>query len=47
MEKRKSNSELRLIKLEEEEAERPEEQGILELFDRDEDEALSRDDSGE
>jgi hypothetical protein len=45
MEKRPPNSELKLIRLEEEEeAERPEEKGILELFDRDEDAPLTRDD---
>ena len=43
MDKRVSNSELKLIRLEEEEAERPQEQGILELFDRDEDAPLTRD----
>ena len=45
MEKRPSNSELRLLRLEEEEAEQSEPRGILELFDRDEDEPLARDDS--
>jgi hypothetical protein len=44
MEKRPSNSERRLLRLEEEEeTERPEEKGILELFDRDEDAPLTRD----
>jgi hypothetical protein len=47
MEKRPSNSELRLLRLEEEEAERPEPRGILELFDRDEDAPLARDDAGD
>ena len=45
MEKRVPNSELRLIRLEEEAAEPSEERGILELFDRDEDAPLSRDES--
>jgi len=44
MEKRLSNSELKLIRLEEEQAEQPEPEGILELFDRDEDAPLARDD---
>jgi hypothetical protein len=43
MDKRVSNSELKLIRLEEEEAERPQSDGILELFDRDEDAPLTRD----
>ena len=44
-EKRPSNSEQRLIKLEEEgEEDRSKETGILEIFDRDEDAPLSRDD---
>ena len=40
--KRPSNSEQRLIKLEEEESEREIEVGILEIFDRDEDAPISR-----
>jgi hypothetical protein len=44
-EKRVTNSELNLQRLQEaEEAERPEEKGILELFDPAADTALSRDD---
>jgi hypothetical protein len=43
MEKRPSNSELKLIRLEEEEAQREPSEGILELFDQDADEALARD----
>ena len=42
-EKRPRNSELRLQKLEPEEAERVDERGILEIFDRDEDAPLARD----
>jgi hypothetical protein len=47
-EKRISNSELRLLRLEEEESQREPEHGILELFDdddeqRDEDAPLARD----
>jgi hypothetical protein len=42
-EKRPTNSELRLQRLEAEEAERVEEKGILEIFDRDEDAPLTRD----
>ncbi len=41
--RRLKNSELRLIRLEEEEASREEPEGILELFDRDEDAPLTRD----
>jgi hypothetical protein len=41
--RRPKNSELRLIRLEEEEANREEPEGILELFERDEDAALTRD----
>ncbi len=41
--RRPKNSELRLIRLEEEEASREEPKGILELFERDEDAPLSRD----
>jgi hypothetical protein len=44
-EKRPSNSEQHLIKLEEEESRREPEAGILELFDPDEDAPISRDDS--
>jgi hypothetical protein len=44
-EKRPSNSEQRLIKLEEEESEREIEVGILEIFERDEDAPIARDDS--
>jgi hypothetical protein len=43
MEKRPSNSELKLIRLEEEEAQREPSEGILELFDQDADEPLARD----
>ena len=43
-EKRLSNSEQRLSKLEEEEARSKEETGILEIFERDEDAPLSRED---
>jgi hypothetical protein len=46
-EKRPSNSEQRLLKLEEEEAQRDVQPGILELFEPDEDAPLSRDDDGE
>jgi hypothetical protein len=42
--KRPTNSEQRLIKLEEEESQRELEEGILEIFDRDEDAPISRDD---
>ncbi len=42
--KRPSNSEQRLIKLEEEESQREEQPGILEIFDRDEDAPIARDD---
>ena len=42
--RRPKNSELRLIRLEEEEANREEPKGILELFDPAADTALSRDD---
>jgi hypothetical protein len=41
--RRLKNSELRLIRLEEEEANREEPEGILELFERDEDAPLTRD----
>ena len=41
--RRPKNSELRLMRLEEEEAGRDEPEGILELFDRDEDAPLTRD----
>jgi len=43
-EKRLSNSEQRLLKLEDEEAEREEQPGILEIFERDEDAPIARDD---
>jgi hypothetical protein len=43
--KRPSNSEQRLIKLEEEESQREDQPGILEIFDRDEDAPISRDDA--
>jgi hypothetical protein len=47
-EKRISNSELRLLRLEEEDAQQERDQGILELFDqeeqRDEDAPLARED---
>ena len=43
--KRPSNSEQRLIKVEEEESQREVEPGILEIFERDEDAPISRDDS--
>ena len=43
--KRPSNSERHLIKLEEEESQREVEAGILELFERDEDAPISRDDA--
>ena len=43
-EKRPSNSELRLLRLEEEEPKPDEPRGILELFEQDEDAPLSRDD---
>jgi hypothetical protein len=46
-EKRPSNSELRLLKLEEEEPKPDQARGIFELFERDEDAALSRDDDSE
>jgi hypothetical protein len=46
--KRITNSELHLRRLQEaEEAELPEERGILELFDGPEDEPISRDDGDE
>ena len=41
--RRIKNSELRLMRLEEEEANREEPEGILELFERDEDAPLTRD----
>jgi hypothetical protein len=44
-EKRPSNSEQRLIRLEEEESEREQQPGILEIFDRDEDAPIARDDA--
>jgi hypothetical protein len=48
VEKRLSNSELRLKRLEEqEEAEREGEKGIFELFPQDEDAPLARDEDGE
>ena len=40
-----SNSELLLLKLEREESERPQEKGILVIFERDEDAPLGRDNS--
>jgi len=40
--RRIKNSELRLMRLEEEEANREEPEGILELFERDEDAPLTR-----
>jgi hypothetical protein len=43
-EKRPSNSELRLLKLEEEKPKPDEPRGIFELFEPDEDAPLSRDD---
>jgi hypothetical protein len=43
-EKRPTNSELALMRLEEQEAERQAETGILELFEPDEDAPLARDD---
>jgi ribonuclease-3 len=46
-EKRVSNSDLHLLKLEEEEAERDEPKGILELFPKDEDAPIARDDANE
>ena len=46
-EKRVSNSDLHLLKLEEEEAERDVPKGILELFPKDEDAPIARDDTGE
>ena len=42
--KRPSNSELHLQHIEEEEAEREKPESILELFDRDEDAPIARDD---
>jgi len=44
-EKRPSNSERHLIKLEEEESQREEQPGILEIFPRDEDAPIARDDA--
>jgi hypothetical protein len=44
VDKRPSNAEQRLIKVEEEESQREQEPGILEIFDRDEDAPISRDD---
>jgi hypothetical protein len=41
--RRPKNSELRLLRLEEEEANREEPKGILEIFERDEDAPLTRD----
>ena len=47
-EKRVSNSDLHLLKLEvEEQAERDVPKGILELFPKDEDAPIARDDDGE
>ena len=43
-EKRPTNSELALMRLEEQDAERQAETGILELFEPDEDAPLARDD---
>jgi hypothetical protein len=43
--KRPSNSERHLIKLEEEESQREEQPGILEIFPRDEDAPIARDDA--
>ena len=43
-ERRLKNSELHLQKIEEEEAHRKPEEGIFEIFARDEDEPVSRDD---
>jgi hypothetical protein len=43
MDRRPTNSELLLVKLEVEEARLGEEKGILEIFERDEDAPLSRD----
>jgi hypothetical protein len=43
--KRPSNSEQRLIKVEEEESQRETEAGILEIFEPDEDAPISRDDA--
>jgi hypothetical protein len=45
--KRLSNSELNLLRLEEEEPSREEPHGIFELFEQDEDAPLSRDDDNE
>jgi hypothetical protein len=44
-EQRLTNSELLLLKLEQQESERQKEQGILLIFERDEDAPLRRDDS--
>jgi len=46
-ERRLSNSELLLQKLAEEEAAREDDPGILEIFARDEDEPLARDDDAD
>jgi len=46
-EKRPTNFELRLLKLEEEESNREVPEGILELFERDEDAPLTRQDDDE
>ena len=43
--KRLTRSQRLLLSLEDEEATRPEEKGILEIFERDEDSPLVRDDS--
>jgi hypothetical protein len=42
-ERRQKNSELHLQKIQEEEAQREHEKGIFEIFPRDEDEPVSRD----
>jgi hypothetical protein len=47
MEKRPTNSELKLIRLEEEEAMEPRPESILELFPGDEDAPLTRDPDAE
>ena len=44
-ERRPTNSELHLLKLEEEAAEQEQPEGILELFEPDEDAPLARDDA--
>ena len=45
VEKRPSNTEQHLIDVEEEESEREKKPGILEIFDRDEDAPIARDDA--